>query len=175
MEPLAPVRATEGREAWADTVMSEGEAIREAVFLLTNYPQLWEENRLQKDEILYASNRREAFVQVVKHGQTLSDPTASKAVRMAELPWEQKIALVRDFFERLPIEERKLVVLIWRHGTCSNSWRQIRKNFGECTDCQQLWREILKKFANYLNRYAGTAETPPGDACAVGRKSRLEE
>jgi len=157
------------------TEVAAGEVLQEAVFLLTNYPQLFEENRIQKAEILYASTRREAFTQAFKHGQTLSDPTANKAIRMANLPWEKEVALVRGFLEELSVNERRLVILVWRYNNYCESWRLIQKNFGECTDCLQLWGKIIKKFANYLNRYAGTAETPPGNACAAGRKKPLRE
>jgi len=151
------------------------EVLQEAIFLLTNYPQLFEENRRQKDEFLFASNRREAFTTAFKQGQILSDPTANKAIRMAGLPWEKEIALVRGFLEELSTKEKRLVILVWRYNNYSESWRLIQKNFGECTDCLQLWGKVVRKFANYLNRYAGTVSAQLGSAYAPGRKKPLRE
>jgi hypothetical protein len=127
---------------------------KRAAFILSNYPGLWAQLQQAREDILHAY-RQEAYV-IVRGGNSPGDPTGRKTRKLLELGERQADMLaVPEFMETLSIRERKLVTLVWRYGTYSNSWKLIQKNFGNCTDCRVVWEKIVRKFAAYLeNRKA---------------------
>jgi len=127
-----------------------------AAYYLANYPSLWAQVEDARQEVIHSSERGKAFAKVGGN-LALSDPTARKAVMLVELMEKSRtLQAVPRFLETLSMPERRLVLLVWRHGTAWRIWPVIavRWLYG---DAREAWRAIVERFALYLNRSAGAA------------------
>lgn len=133
-----------------------------AAYFLAHYPQMWQQLENARQEVFdgLPGGRGEAFATAYNSGSGHSDPTARIALRICDaLEGIKELQAVPIFLETLSYSERKLVLERWRSGGFWNL-KEARKIWGRDITTQGLhdaWQEVVRKFANYLKAYVGSA------------------
>ena len=134
--------------------------LRTARYLLLHYPALWAQLLEMLEDVLH-QYRDQAFIEVRKNHEP-SDTTGKKAIKLITFAeYNKELFVVPRFLETIPLIERRLVLLVWRHGISFRSWYPIgRKLELSPAGAIEVWEYIVEKLAKQLTnmtRFAGDA------------------
>lgn len=142
---------------------------KQAAYILSNYPSLYEEMENAREDILHGY--RQCAVAGGIRGSGYSDTTAKKAILLVEsTEMNRLVKLVGEWFDNgLHPRYRPLLLCIWRVG--KYGWWTVAKNLKqeECK-CRLRWEYLTSQLASYLNQilFAGAVPGLPGAASASG-------